>query len=250
MSKLLKRAMMTLVCTTVILSMVGCGAKTAPTSADVKAEATEDVEAKVTDDEETEDLEQDNDNSETEEKDATEDADDTQENDEDETEEKEEAESDKEEEIALIDKTQGLTEKFGSVQMNSRVQIEASSEKSIKKQFAGTWDTLVAIDSETDEEVELTDLFGSSVRSYGSSLTLNSDGTFLDAIQPVTSSEQSVTGTYTIVEDQDDPGDYWIDLSYDDGTDTYLYAIQVEEGQYLVASLDYLPYYVYLLKED
>ena len=63
----------------------------------------------------------------------------------------------------------------------------------------------------------MTQIFGSAYLSFGSTLKLNDDGTFLDSIYPITSNEVSVKGTFKIKRDLYE--DYYVFLTYSDETE-------------------------------
>ena len=95
-----------------------------------------------------------------------------------------------------------------------------SNQKNDDEEIVGIWKTFEAIDSQTGEKTQnLTKIFGSSYLSFGSTLKLNEDGTFLDSIYPITSNEVSVEGIYRIKRDLYNPGDCYILLTYTDKTE-------------------------------
>lgn len=92
------------------------------------------------------------------------------------------------------------------------------------KDIIGVWNTYQLIDSETGEVIQnLSNVLGTAYIQYGSYLKLNEDGTFLDAIEPVTSGELSTEGTYTIEKNYYKEGDCYVFLNYSDGrTKTFM----------------------------
>ena len=59
----------------------------------------------------------------------------------------------------------------------------------------GKWNTVSAVNVKTGEKTEnIRDIFGSSYSQYGSYLELKADGTFVDAIEPITDGSKSNTG--------------------------------------------------------
>ena len=65
--------------------------------------------------------------------------------------------------------------------------------------IVGKWNAISAISAETGEKItNLRDIFGSSYSQYGSYLNLKNDGTFVDAIEPITDGSKATTGTYEV----------------------------------------------------
>lgn len=104
-------------------------------------------------------------------------------------------------------------------------------------EIIGKWETVSAVNSEDGKETKnLKEIFGSSYSQYGSYLELNEDGTFIDAIQPITNGSKSNTGKYTVKKDYNKIGDCYVFLSYSDGRETKLQRVFLDESStpYLV----------------
>ena len=88
----------------------------------------------------------------------------------------------------------------------------------------GVWNTFQLIDAEKGEIIQnLSNVLGTGYIQYGSYLELKEDGTFLDAIYPITSGELSTEGTYTIAKDYYKLGDCYVFLNYsDERTKTFM----------------------------
>ena len=115
-------------------------------------------------------------------------------------------------------------------------QSQDSNEKS-NDEIIGKWNAVSAVNSETGEKIEnLRDIFGSSYSQYGSYIELKSDGTFTDAIKPITNGSKSTTGTYEIKKDYNKQGDFYVFLTYSDGTEAKLQRVIIDESNtfYLV----------------
>ncbi len=105
-------------------------------------------------------------------------------------------------------------------------------------ELIGLWKTYQATDSETNEIItDLTQVFGSAYLSFGSTLKLNDDGTFLDSIYPITSNEVSVKGTFKIKRDLYEQGDCYIVLTYSDETEKK-FAVTYENKVPILSSSD------------
>ena len=114
---------------------------------------------------------------------------------------------------------------------------EQTTEENKQDEIIGKWNTVSGVHSETGEKVEnLREIFGSSVSEYGSYLELKEDGTFIDAIEPITNGSKSQTGTYEIKRNYNKQGDCYIILTYEDGTETKLQKVILDESNtsYLV----------------
>lgn len=108
---------------------------------------------------------------------------------------------------------------------------DTTNNKEDNSDIVGTWNTYQAIDAQTAEKTDdLTEIFGSSYRTYGSFLKLNNDGTFLDSIYPVTTGETSTNGTYTIEKDYYKLGDCYIFLNYSDSRTVTVQRIYYEDN--------------------
>ena len=107
--------------------------------------------------------------------------------------------------------------------INEQIEITPDSIKTNSPkntELIGLWKTFQATDSETDKIItDLTQIFGTAYLSFGSTLKLNDDGTFLDSIYPITSNEVSVKGTFKIKRDLYEDGDCYVFLTYSDETE-------------------------------
>ena len=93
------------------------------------------------------------------------------------------------------------------------------------------WNTFQLIDAENGEVIQnLSSVLGTTYIQYGSYLELKEDGTFLDAIYPVTSGELSTEGTYTIAKDYYKIGDCYVFLNYSDGRTKTFMVIYYEDN--------------------
>ncbi len=154
-------------------------------------------------------------------------------------------EKDDENETELEEITKSLDESSNE-DNDSKQGIEENS-SDLASKIVGQWEAAAAVNKETDEEVELTDVWGSSYLSYGSSFTLKENGEFIDAIQPITTGDACTTGTYQLEEDGTDAANLY--LNYDDGTSKTLYVIELEDGVYTIGSdeFDEANYVYYVL---
>ena len=117
--------------------------------------------------------------------------------------------------------------------------------------FIGKWNAIKAVDVKTGEEtINLRDVFGSSYGEFGSYLELNEDGTFVDAIVPITDGSKSNTGKYTIERDYYKVGDTYIFLTYSDGNKDTLQRINLDDNgePYLVLDTFINGYQLYFKK--
>lgn len=106
-----------------------------------------------------------------------------------------------------------------------------NSQNTENSDLIGTWNTVSAVNTSTWNYIDnLTEVFGSSYITYGSSLKLNSDGSFIDSIYPITSGEESTTGTYTINKSYYVSGDRVIILNYSDGKQKIFKVIYEKEN--------------------
>ena len=97
--------------------------------------------------------------------------------------------------------------------------------------IVGIWNTYQLIKAEDGEIIQnLSSVLGTAYTQYGSYLKLNEDGTFLDAIHPITSGELSTEGTYTIEKDYYKLGDCYVFLNYSDGRTKTFMRIYYEEN--------------------
>lgn len=109
------------------------------------------------------------------------------------------------------------------------------------EEFIGKWNTVSAVNAQTGKETKnLRDLFGSSYEQFGSYLKLNKDGTFIDAIVPITDGSKSNTGKYTIKKDYLKKGDTYIILSYKDGNKKKLQKVSLDDTNTTYLVLDNL----------
>ena len=125
-----------------------------------------------------------------------------------------------------LSKTNTTSENSSNSDKSDKKNNQNSDSKNtdIDSEIVGVWKTYDAIDSETGEIITtLSKVFGTSYLSFGSTLKLNENGTFLDSIYPITSSEVSVEGTYTVKKDLYKSGDCYIFLTYDDKTEKTLF---------------------------
>ena len=113
------------------------------------------------------------------------------------------------------------------------------SNEDLSDEIIGKWDTVSAVNSEDGKETKnLKDVFGSSYLQYGSYLELKGDGTFLDAIQPITNGNKSNTGKYTIKSNYNKPGDCYVFLNYSDGTEDKLQRVILDDSNTYYLVLD------------
>lgn len=126
--------------------------------------------------------------------------------------------------------TTNTTENSTSSNLSNNTTNE-NSQNTENSDLIGSWNTVSAVDTSTWNYIDnLTEVFGSSYLTYGSSLTLNSDGTFIDSIYPTTSGEASTKGTYTINKSYYVPGDRVVILNYSDGKQKLFKVIYQEEN--------------------
>ncbi len=114
---------------------------------------------------------------------------------------------------------------------------EEDDKKKLLDEIIGRWDSVKAVNSEDATEVNnLRDVFGSSYSQYGSYIEFNDDGTFVDKIVPITDGSKSNAGTYKVERDYNKPGDLYIFLTYDDGSEGKLEKVILDDSNvsYLV----------------
>ena len=123
---------------------------------------------------------------------------------------------------------------------NDKVDNDLEDNKdNLSDDIIGKWDTVSAVNSEDGKETNnLKDVFGSSYSQYGSYLELKEDGTFIDAIQPISNGSRSTTGKYTIEKNYNKPGDCYVFLSYSDGTEDKLQRVVLDESNTYYLVLD------------
>lgn len=124
---------------------------------------------------------------------------------------------------------------------NSEKHIENldndSNVESEYEDIVGKWNAISAVDVSSGEKVtNLRDIFGSSYSQYGSFLELKDDGTFVDAIEPITKENKSTSGKYEIKKNYNKPGDCYVFLNYDDKTEAKLQRVILDDSNtyYLV----------------
>ena len=117
---------------------------------------------------------------------------------------------------------------FNEIQVNSDDMI-------------GKWNTVSAVNSiDGCETKNIKDVFGSSYLQYGSYLELNEDGTFNNAIQPITDGSKSNAGKYEIKRDYYELGDCYVILSYYDGNEEKLQRVFLDDSNTAYLVLDNL----------
>lgn len=126
-----------------------------------------------------------------------------------------------------------------STDKTSETESPQKPKQENNEDIIGIWKTYQAHDTQTTETIDdLTEIFGTSYISYGSYLKLNEDGTFLDAIYPVTSGEQSIEGTYKIEKNYYKEGDCYVFLNYSDGRAKTFMRIYYEENEPVLSCFD------------
>ena len=95
---------------------------------------------------------------------------------------------------------------------------KVTSSETEDSEIIGKWNTQKVSDLKANETYDnLKDLYGSSYLEFGSYLQLNADGTFVDAIQPVTNGSTSTEGKYKILRSYNKLADCYVELTYSDG---------------------------------
>lgn len=95
---------------------------------------------------------------------------------------------------------------------------KVTSSETEDSEIIGKWNTQKVSDLKANETYDnLKDLYGSSYLEFGSYLQLNDDGTFVDAINPVTNGSTSTEGKYKILRSYNKLGDCYVELTYSDG---------------------------------
>ena len=95
---------------------------------------------------------------------------------------------------------------------------KVTSSETEDSEIIGNWNTQKVSDLKANETYDnLKDLYGSSYLEFGSYLQLNDDGTFVDAINPVTNGSTSTEGKYKILRSYNKLGDCYVELTYSDG---------------------------------
>ena len=145
-----------------------------------------------------------------------------------------EVENLREEISSLEEKIEELKEtENDSVSIDSDINKITEEELNIteNEDIIGVWNTFQLIDAENGEVIQnLSSVLGTAYIQYGSYLELKEDGTFLDAIYPVTSGELSTEGTYTIAKDYYNLGDCYVFLNYSDGRTKTFMVIYYEDN--------------------
>ena len=145
-----------------------------------------------------------------------------------------EVENLREEISSLEEKIEELKEtENDSVSIDSDINKITEEEPNIteNEDIIGVWNTFQLIDAENGEVIQnLSNVLGTAYIQYGSYLELKEDGTFLDAIYPVTSGELSTEGTYTIAKDYYKIGDCYVFLNYSDGRTKTFMVIYYEDN--------------------
>ena len=133
--------------------------------------------------------------------------------------------------------------------LNTNITADATTQDTTKKikendhketennEIIGKWNACKAINSkEGNETTNMRDIFGSSYAEFGSYIELKEDGSFLDAIQPITDGSKSVIGSYSIERDYYKSGDCYIFLTYSDGSKNKLQLVYYDDSNtpYLV----------------
>ena len=123
-------------------------------------------------------------------------------------------------------------------EVNNNESLNHGEEKNdFQDEIVGKWNTISAVSAETGVKTEnLRDIFGSSYSQYGSYLEFKSDGTFVDAIEPVTNGSKATTGKYEIKKDYNEQGDCYVFLIYSDGVEAKLQRVILDDSNtyYLV----------------
>lgn len=110
---------------------------------------------------------------------------------------------------------QNTTTSNSTTSSDSNKVISSETEES---EIIGKWNTQKVSDLKANETYDnLKDLYGSSYLEFGSYLQLNDDGTFVNAINPVTDGSTSTEGKYKILRSYNKLGDCYVELTYSDG---------------------------------
>ena len=155
--------------------------------------------------------------------------------------------------FVFIKRPFGDNEKINNVSDKSKEinNIEDNSEDNLNKDIIGKWETVKAVNSIDGKETNnLRDVFGSSYATYGSYLELKDDGTFFDAIKPITNGSEPNTGKYRIVNDYNKVGDCYVFLEYSNGNEKTIQKIYLDDSNipYLVLDDFVNDYQLYLKK--
>ena len=159
-----------------------------------------------------------------------------------------------------------MTEQSNTLSKDNKVEQENTSNLSTKKdenttisnsnkvdenttssddELIGKWNTVKVIDMQSGESYDnLAQFFGTSYISYGSSLELKKDGSFIDAVSPVVENTQSTEGTYEILRNYYKMGDCYVELKYSDGKTLMIQRVTYDEtgNWYLTFNRDNISY--------
>lgn len=120
-----------------------------------------------------------------------------------------------------------------------------------KSFIVGKWNTTFAVNAnDAKKETNLKNIFGSSYSQYGSYIEFKEDGTFLEAIYPITKGDKSHYGTYEVINNYYKEGDCFIILKYDDNRELKLQKAKLDDTDtiYLVVD-DIINDYQFALKK-
>lgn len=132
-------------------------------------------------------------------------------------------------------------QKNAEVNHNDDLNNSSVEEKQndFQDEVVGKWNAVSAVSVETGEKIEnLRNIFGSSYTEYGSYLEFKSDGTFVDAIEPVTNGTKVTTGIYELKKDYNQKGDFYVFLTYSDGTEAKLQRVILDDSNIYYLVLD------------
>ena len=129
--------------------------------------------------------------------------------------------------------------------LNTNTTADSTTQKAAERdnretkndEIVGKWNAYKAVNSnDRNETTNMRVLFGSSYEEFGSYIELKKDGSFLDAIQPITDGSKSVKGSYTIERNYYKEGDCYIFLTYSDGSKNTLQRVYYDDSStpYLV----------------
>ena len=159
-----------------------------------------------------------------------------------------------------------MTEQSNTLSKDNKVEQENTSNSSTKKdentnisnsnkvdenttssddELIGKWNTVKVIDMQSGKSYDnLAQFFGTSYISYGSSLELKKDGSFIDAVSPVVENTQSTEGTYEILRNYYKNGDCYVELKYSDGKTLMIQRVTYDEtgNWYLTFNRDNISY--------
>ena len=126
-----------------------------------------------------------------------------------------------------------------------------TKENNLVDDVIGRWNADNAVNSETGEKItNLREIFGSSYSLYGSYLELKDDGTFIDAISPITDGSKDNVGTYEVKRNYNQPGDCYVFLTYSDGNVFKLHEVIIDDSNTKYLLLDnYVDGYQFMFKK-